>query len=131
MKHEFSTIREVLQDLRDMETKEDIEKMHLCNLPTASAGFAALGRIEARVAELEEHTAGLEATIKRDMGGDYLSLQALYINQLGVVRGHEQDRAKVQAALGNGANEDLWQPGTSWVDAAIRAIQHYENHLQC
>lgn len=42
-----------------------------------------------------------------------------------------QDRAKIQAALGNGANEDLWQPGTSWVDAAIRAIQHYENHLQC
>ena len=80
---------------------------------------------------LKERVASLEATIKRDMGGDYLSLQALYINQLGVVRGHEQDRAKVQAALGNGANEDLWQPGTSWVDAAIRAIQHYENHIQC
>ena len=62
---------------------------------------------------------------------DYLSLQALYIAKLGEVQGHEQDRAKVQAALGNGANEDLWQPGTSWVDAAIRAIQHYENHIQC
>ena len=53
MKHYFSTIRAVLQDLRDMETKEDIEKMHLCNLPTATAGFAALDRIEARVAKLE------------------------------------------------------------------------------
>lgn len=78
-----------------------------------------------------ERVAHLEATIKRDLGGDYLSLQALYVAKLGEIQGHEQDRAKIQAALGNGANEDLWQPGTSWVDAAIRAIQHYENHLQC
>ncbi len=57
MKHEALIIRAVLQDLRDMETKEDIEKMHLCNLPTASDGFAALDRIEARAAELEQEVA--------------------------------------------------------------------------
>ncbi len=118
----MKTVEEVLPPTyyADMPTVWRVEML-------AKAWFRAMevnAQLEARVAELE-------ATIKRDMGGDYLSLQALYINQLGVTRGHEQDRAKVQAALGNGANEDLWQPGTSWVDAAIRAIQHYENHLQC
>jgi hypothetical protein len=113
--------------MREMERRCRCPPLELSRLG-ASARYA---RERRETDALKERVASLEATIKRDMGGDYLSLQALYINQLGVVRGHEQDRAKVQAALGNGANEDLWQPGTSWVDAAIRAIQHYENHLQC
>ena len=30
--------------------------------------------------------------------------------------------AKIQAALGNGADEHLWPPGTDWADAAAAAI---------
>ena len=101
-----------------------------CLQPTICTGPERDG-LTCEVCYLTGKVAHLEATIKRDMGGDYLSLQALYINHLGVIREHEQDRSKLQSALGNGANEDLWQPGTHWVDAVIRAVQHYENHLQC
>ena len=36
---------------------------------------------------------------------------------------------KIQKALGNGANENLWRPGEHWVDAACRAINFCENYF--
>ena len=94
----------------------------VCTGPEMDGPTCEICTFTARIKQIEE-------LFMRELGGDYLSLQALYVAKLGEIQGHEQDRAKIQSALGNGANEDLWQPGTSWVDAAIRAIQHYENHL--
>jgi len=41
----------------------------------------------------------------------------------------EAQKQVVLDALGNGANEDLWQPGVSWQDAAARAIQYFDFHM--
>ena len=53
MKHNFSVIREVLQDARDSETPEGNERATLTGRTTPTQASAALDAIEARVAELE------------------------------------------------------------------------------
>lgn len=34
-----------------------------------------------------------------------------------------RNKDAIQAALGNGADEDAWKPGEHWADAAVRAIR--------
>lgn len=34
-----------------------------------------------------------------------------------------RNKDAIQAALGNGADEDAWRPGEHWADAAVRAIR--------
>jgi hypothetical protein len=58
----------------------------------AQAGVAKLADAEARIAELE-------AIIKRDMGEDYLSLQALYIRQLAEVRDRDRTVLALREAI--------------------------------
>ena len=53
MKHNFSVIREVLQDAADVETHADNERAMLTGRDTPNQAFVALEAIEARVAELE------------------------------------------------------------------------------
>jgi len=56
-----------------------------CLQPTVCTGPKKDGPT-CEVCYLTGKVAYLEATIKRDMGGDYLSLQALYIQQLKEVK---------------------------------------------
>jgi hypothetical protein len=49
VKHNFSIIREVLQDMRDMETFESREKDFLNNRPNADDAFRNLHEIEAKL----------------------------------------------------------------------------------
>ena len=103
--------------------------------------------LRAQLAERDREIERLTTTIKREMGEDYLSLQALYIQKLGEVRGLEAklsasqarereavERAeslaknqahiqeRIQAALGNGADEQAWEPGEHWLMAACRGL---------
>ena len=36
---------------------------------------------------------------------------------------------KIQKALGNGCDEELWPPGIYWVDAVCRCITHYSHQV--
>lgn len=50
----FSIIREVLQDMRDMETFESREKGFLNNRPTADDAFRNLEEVESEIARLKD-----------------------------------------------------------------------------
>lgn len=54
------------------------------------------------VCYLTEEVARLKSTIKRDMGGDYLSLQALYIQQLNT-------RKLMAEVIAEYAKHDSWR----------------------
>lgn len=57
MKHNFSAIREVLQDAGDAETPEENERAMLTGRATPMRASVALNAIESRVAELEAEAA--------------------------------------------------------------------------
>ena len=78
--------------------------LHSCEfygspVPLSACGcmVALLDAAEDRLTKKDREIERLTATIKREMGEDYLSLQALYIQKLGEVRGLEAQLSASQA----------------------------------
>lgn len=90
--------------LRAQITEKDLEEMKLLR-EIAGPKWEGCDDVDfleqfdpyAALAEKDREIERLEATVKREMGEDYLSLQALYVQQLGEIRSLKSDLSASQA----------------------------------
>ena len=68
MKHNFSVIREVLQDASDYETPEENERAMLTGRATPTQALVALSAIESRVAELKAMLSDIAEGMENELG---------------------------------------------------------------
>lgn len=90
---------------------------------TLAEALEAIQSLEARL-EVEARTTWSLLSYLSDLrfalGDDGLRMQDELLEYCRELR---RNKDAIQAALGNGADEDAWKPGEHWADAAVRAIR--------
>ncbi len=112
------------QRIRELEAALDLEaKARVAAAEMAHEALESIQSLEARLEAEARTTRSLLsylADLRFALGDDGRRMQDELLDYCRELR---RNKDAIQAALGNGADEDAWRPGEHWADAAARKIR--------